>query len=130
MYLFVYGTLHNTFSPRAASAWHRFLSTAIFCGRVSVKGYLYSLGPYPALVIDEAANSLVTGELYQITEEILTALDEYEEIDPGNSESEYRRQLVELTTADGQMVQAWVYLLNQKPDENRLIASGDWCEGY
>lgn len=127
MYLFVYGTLRKTFSLRAPSAHHRFLADAVFCGNASIKGYLYSLGQYPALVVDDNAESGVKGEVYQITEETLAILDDYEEIDPNNPRSEYQRRFVNLVTVQGQTLSAWVYLLNQQPDGKELIKSGDWC---
>lgn len=129
MYLFVYGTLRKTFSPRAASAHSRFLSDASYCGAASIKGYLYSLGNYPAFVFDENSPTLVKGEIYQINEKTLTALDEYEEIDPQNPDNEYRRCKLDITTDQGQPLSVWVYLMNQQPNGKELIESGDWCWG-
>ena len=128
MYLFVYGTLRKTFSPRAASAHSRLLSDAIYCGTASIAGYLYSLGNYPALVFDENSPSLVKGEIYQNDEKTLAILDEYEEIDPQKPNSEYQRLQIEILTDQGQALSVWVYLMNQKPDGKELIQSGDWCE--
>jgi gamma-glutamylcyclotransferase (GGCT)/AIG2-like uncharacterized protein YtfP len=128
MYLFVYGTLRKTFSPRAASAHSRFLSDAIYCGTAPITGYLYSLGNYPALVFDENSPALVKGEIYQIDEKTLIILDEYEEIDPQNPNNEYQRRQIEIITDQGNTLTVWVYLMNQKRDGKELIPSGDWCE--
>ena len=128
MYLFVYGTLRKSPSPRAASAHSRFLSDAIYCGTASIAGYLYSLGNYPAFVFDENSLSLVKGEIYQIDEKTMAILDEYEEIDPQNPNSEYQRLQIEILTDQGQALSVWVYVMNQKSDGKELIPSGDWCE--
>lgn len=128
MHLFVYGTLRKTFSPRAASAHSRFLSDAIYCGTACITGYLYSLSNYPALVFDENSPSLVKGEIYQIDENTLTTLDEYEEIDSQNPNNEYQRCKLDIITDQGQALSVWVYVMNQKPDGKELIQSGDWCE--
>lgn len=127
MYLFVYGTLRKTFSPHAPSAHHRFLADAIFCGKASIKGHLYSLGNYPAFVLDENSPTLVKGEIYQINERTLTILDEYEEIDSQNPNSEYQRRKLDIVTDHDQALSVWVYLMNQQPDGKELIESGDWC---
>lgn len=127
MYLFVYGTLRKSPSPRAASAHSRFLSDAIYCGTACITGYLYSLGNYPAFVFNENSLSLVKGEIYQIDEKTMAILDEYEEIDPQNPNNEYQRCKLDITTDQGQAISVWVYLMNQKPDGKELIESGDWC---
>lgn len=128
MHLFVYGTLRKTYSPRAASAHSRFLSKAAYCGTAYIKGYLYSLGNYPALVFDENSPTQVKGEIYQIDEKTLTILDEYEEIDPQNPNNEYQRRQIEILIDQGKRLSAWVYVMNQQPDGKELIESGDWCE--
>lgn len=128
MHLFVYGTLRKAYSSRASSLHHKFLSDAIFCGTASIKGYLYLLGHYPGLVPDENSPTHVQGEIYQINKKILATLDEYEEIDPDKTDNEYQRINRIVTNGHGENFSAWVYVMNQQPEGQQLIVSGDWCK--
>lgn len=127
MYLFVYGTLRKTPSPRAISAHSKFLSDAIFCGIASVKGYLYSLGHYPGLLLDDDSPTSVKGEIYQISEKTLATLDEYEEIDPTKTNNEYHRIKKIITDGEGENFSVWIYAIARKPEGKELIESCDWC---
>ena len=69
--LFVYGTL------RAGQIAHGMLAGARFLGRRAAPGYrLVDLGDYPAIVPGEGS---VPGELYEVDDETLAAIDRYEE---------------------------------------------------
>jgi gamma-glutamylcyclotransferase (GGCT)/AIG2-like uncharacterized protein YtfP len=86
-----------------------------------VNGRLYDLGPYPGLVSDES-NSLVAGEVYEVDDELLNELDEFE------ASSNYVRKQVEIALGT-QQTKCWTY----EPDAEfyrfeKLIASGDWME--
>lgn len=94
---------------------------AKFIGEASVHGSLYDLGAYPGLLLDESS-SVVTGEVYEIDDEILAELDDYE------ASSDYRRKLVEVSLVN-QKMPCWVYEPNPESYSFRtLIASGDWIE--
>lgn len=115
--VFVYGTLRRG----AARAMSIRFPNSKFIADAAVKGSLYDLGAYPGLLLDEA-NSLVTGEVYEVDDEILKRLDDFE------AASNYRRKQVEISLGSQPKV-CWTY----EPDPEfyslrTLIASGDWIE--
>jgi gamma-glutamylcyclotransferase (GGCT)/AIG2-like uncharacterized protein YtfP len=115
--VFVYGTLRRG-NARAMSI--RFPDSK-FITEAQVSGSLYDLGAYPGLLLDES-NSLVTGEVYEVDDEILNELDEFE------ASSNYRRKQVEISPGT-HSTSCWTY----EPDPefyslHRLITSGDWIE--
>lgn len=115
--VFVYGTLRQG----GVRAMPGIFPGARFVGRASVGGSLYDFGPYPGLLLDEASTAVV-GEVYEVTEEVLSKLDDIE------SSSYYKRKRVEVSLG-GEGVACWVY----EPDaelfpRRTLISSGDWIE--
>jgi gamma-glutamylcyclotransferase (GGCT)/AIG2-like uncharacterized protein YtfP len=125
-YLFAYGTLR----PGCAPAHIADLSTSLrpVCEGF-IRGKLYNLGGYPGAVPDASATCKIFGTVMELPEdpEILRQLDTYEDCDPQASEkSEYVRELREVELASGGTLTCWFYRYNWKPDESRLIASGDW----
>ena len=115
--VFVYGTLRRG-SVRAMSS--RFPRSR-FVADAKVSGSLYDLGAYPGLLLDES-NSLVIGEVYEVDDEILNELDDFE------AASNYRRKQVEISLGTRTRT-AWIY----EPDPEfyslrTLIRSGDWIE--
>lgn len=115
--VFVYGTLRR---GTARSMSIRFPDSK-FIAEAKVSGSLYDLGAYPGLLLDES-NSLVTGEAYEVDDEILNKLDEFE------ASSNYRRKQVEISLGSHRKA-CWIY----EPDPEfysprTLITSGDWIE--
>ncbi len=115
--VFVYGSLR---SGSARSMSLRFPESR-FIADAKVRGSLYDLGPYPGLLLDEA-NSLVVGEVYEVGDELLKQLDEFE------ASSNYLRKQVEISLGEQRII-CWTY----EPDPdfyslNAPIASGDWLE--
>ena len=116
-FVFVYGSLR---SGSARSMSLRFPESK-FIADAKVKGSLYDLGPYPGLQLNES-DSWVIGEVYEVDEELLQRLDEFE------SSSNYLRKQVEIPLG-AQRMRCWTY----EPDPdfyslNAPIASGDWLE--
>ena len=116
-FVFIYGTLRR---GSAGSMSIRFPKSRLIA-EARVNGRLYDLGPYPGLVSDES-NSLVAGEVYEVDDDLLNQLDEFE------SSSNYVRKQVEISVA-GQKRNCWTY----EPDAefyrlDKLIASGNWIE--
>ena len=94
---------------------------SIFIADAKVTGSLYDLGPYPGLLLD-GSRSLVSGEVYEVDDELLNELDDFE------ASSNYRRKQVEISLGDRRRM-CWVY----EPDPEfyslrTLITSGDWIE--
>ncbi len=115
--VFVYGSLRGG-SARSMSL--RFPQSR-FIAEAKVSGILYDLGPYPGMLLNET-NSLVVGEVYEVDDELLQQLDEFE------ASSNYLRKQVEISLG-AHRTMCWTYEPN--PDFyslNALIASGDWLE--
>ena len=115
--VFVYGTLRRGDTGAMSIRFPE----AKFIAGATVSGSLYDLGAYPGLVVDES-KSLVTGEVYEVDDELLSKLDEFE------ASSHYRRRQVEISLETHREL-CWVY----EPDPEyyslrTLITSGDWTE--
>lgn len=115
--VFVYGSLRRG----GAGAMPIRFPDSKFITEAKVSGSLYDLGAYPGLLLNEAT-SLVTGEIYEVDEELLNELDAFE------ASSNYLRKQVEISLGSERML-CWTY----EPDPNfyslqTLIASGDWIE--
>jgi len=92
-----------------------------FIGEARVNGTLYDLGAYPGLLVNES-NLLVTGEVFEVDDEILNELDNFE------ASSNYLRKQVEISLGTHKR-SCWIY----EPDPesyslHTLITSGDWIE--
>ena len=103
--VFVYGTLKR--GQVRERCWPR---QPVSVEPATVRGALYDLGPYPALVEEE---DTIAGELWTLADEdmeaTLTALDRVEGI-AGRDDDLYRRVIVPCQTAAG-IVSAWTYQL-------------------
>lgn len=115
--VFVYGTLRGG----GAGAMSIRFPDSKFIATAKVSGNLYDLGAYPGLRLNES-NSLVMGEVYEVDDEILNKLDDFE------ASSNYLRKQVEISLGADRRI-CWVY----EPDPEfyscrRLITSGDWIE--
>jgi len=61
--------------------------------------------------VEPAPGRHVEGGLYELTDDDLAALDEYEDVEGGD----YRRQRVTVYAADGQWRESWTYIANPDP---------------
>lgn len=116
-FVFVYGTLRRG----GAGAMSIRFPDAEFIAGAQVSGSLYDLGAYPGLLLNEL-NPLVIGEVYQVDDETLNRLDDFE------AASNYRRKQAEVSLGTHRKV-CWIY----EPDPEfyclrTLITSGDWIE--
>ena|SRR6267142_1999054 len=115
--VFVYGTLRRG-SARAMSI--RFPKSR-FVAEAKVGGSLFDLGAYPGFLLGDS-NSLVVGEVYEVDDETLKELDDFE------SSSHYWRKQLKIALGT-QTKKCWIYAPN--PDAlsgHALITSGDWIE--
>src|SRR5215207_8003538 len=95
--IFIYGSLR---SGSARSMSKRFPDSK-FIAKAKVSGSLYDLGPYPGLQLNEA-KALVSGEVYEVDDELLKQLDEFE------AASNYLRRQVEISIG-AQPRMCWTY---------------------
>jgi gamma-glutamylcyclotransferase (GGCT)/AIG2-like uncharacterized protein YtfP len=127
--LFVYGTLMRGFDHPMA----KLLSgNADFIGEAQCAGRLYRIKHYPGLVLSDAPDEIVFGELYSLRQpvELLREFDMYEACGEGfAAPTEYIRQMLVVTRADGSAEQAWTYVYNWSVVHLPRIASGRFLEG-
>src|SRR4026209_2263583 len=99
--LFIYGTL---LPDLVRPPLDTLVAKMTRLGPATVPGRLYDLGPYPGLVLDEAAPD-VHGELFALPEDpaVLESLDDYE------GSCLYRRVECRATAANGETTACWVY---------------------
>jgi len=124
--LFVYGTLRR--DPRH-ELYHLLAKNARFIGEATAPGKLFDLGEYPGMIPDRSG--CVVGELYEIGKQhwssVIARLDEYEGCSPNDPRPhEYRRDIIEILLHNGEVSQAWAYVLNERPSKVREIPSGDY----
>lgn len=92
-----------------------------FIADAKVSGSLYDLGAFPGLLLNES-NSLVIGEVYEVDDELLNKLDDFE------SSSHYWRKQVEISLGAHRKA-CWTYEPNPEfYSLQTLITSGDWIE--
>jgi gamma-glutamylcyclotransferase (GGCT)/AIG2-like uncharacterized protein YtfP len=126
--LFVYGTLMRGFDHPMAQLLSR---SADFIGEARCRGRLYLVKHYPGLVLSDDSTEVVFGELYRLHQprELLREFDMYEACGEGFPEpTEYLRQLVDVTGADGVRAPAWTYIYNWPVTGLPRIESGRFLE--
>lgn len=113
--VFVYGTL------RAGDYNHYLLEghDLVALTRTEPRFTLVSLGPYPAMIA--GGDTAVVGEVYDVDDDTLAALDRLE----GHPDF-YRRKTIRLENGD----EVLAYLLSPEQVQGMpRIASGDWMDG-
>ena len=113
--VFVYGTLMR--GERAA----HLMAEGEFVGEYVLSGYaLYDLGRYPGILAK--AGSEVAGEVYYVSDEMLAAMDEYE--DEGTL---YHRRKVNVT-GSGESLSVWVYVYAHAHTVSKPPMGRSWRE--
>ena len=123
--LFVYGTLRRGGSNDIA----RLVPEATFIVEASMRGRLYDLGEYPALVADENAG-WVAGEIYAVPDSGWPALDALEEIvTPERPAGYYFRIVAKVRIGEASDSSCEVYVANPATLRlDRLIECNDWMK--
>ena len=101
--VFVYGSLKRGLDN------HHLLDTAVFAGRASTADFFRMMdGPYPVLRYSDTDGWRVSGELYEVDDPTLEALDDLEGVD----ESLYDRIEIDVVTAQNpaQTLRAFIYI--------------------
>ena len=126
--LFVYGTLMRGYAHPMA----RLLSAnADFLGEARCRGRLYLVKHYPGLVLSDDSADVVHGELFRLRtrDELLREFDMYEACGEGfKPPTEYVRDVLQVTLADGSASEAWTYIYNWPVDRLTRIASGRFLQ--
>jgi gamma-glutamylcyclotransferase (GGCT)/AIG2-like uncharacterized protein YtfP len=126
--LFVYGTLMRGFDHPMARLLSR---SADFLSPARCRGRLFLVKHYPGLVLSDDPADIVFGELFRLRSaaELLRELDMYEACGEGFAEpTEYVRQMLAVTSADGIEGAAWTYIYNWPVAQLARIASGRFLE--
>jgi len=125
-YLFVYGTL---LPSEAEMDMASIVQQIRRLGQAYVRGRLYDLGEYPGAILDEASETKIAGELFELPPDssVLAMLDSYEGYeltDPAGSLFIRVKSPVQLS--DGREIESWVYVYNRDPGKSPLITNGDY----
>lgn len=126
--LFVYGTLMRGFDHPMAALLSR---SADFLGEAQCRGRLYLVKHYPGLLLSDAPDDVVFGELYRLRqpEVMLAEFDMYEACGEGFAEpTEYLRKMLGVTGGDGVVHEAWTYIYNWPLTALPRIVSGRFLE--
>ena len=131
--LFVYGTLRKG----AISPLDKFMARHCeFFADAHLQGKLYDIGGYPGATASVNHADKVYGEIYEIkwASQLWPQLDHYEHCSRAFAKPyEYVRGKNSVLLANGEKVQAWVYLFNWKVGGLLRVHSGDYLryiEGY
>jgi gamma-glutamylcyclotransferase (GGCT)/AIG2-like uncharacterized protein YtfP len=126
--VFAYGTL-----MRGEELFERLAIEGLTCTLLAeTPGRLLDLGSYPGMLLagsDAPHSTWVQGELFRHSQinRLLPWLDEMEDCYGfGNSDSLYRRTVVDVGMCDGRVRRAWTYVFNRDPEDYPVIASGSW----
>ena len=122
--LFVYGTLMRGYDNPMAKLLS---ANADFLGQARCRGRLYQVKHYPGLVLSTEVADVVFGELYRLraVEDLLREFDMYEACGEGFAEpTQYVRQMLPVTLADGAVIEAWTYIYNWPVEHLARIESG------
>lgn len=114
--IFVYGTLRRGFM------FHAYLGGARCMGGAhTVNHHALYVGEYPMCVRDRAVGP-VAGEIYDVSDGMLTMLDALEE-----HPRLFRREEIPVRLDNGRTVTAWIYFIVNPPSEHQagLVVGGD-----
>lgn len=113
--LFVYGTLmshaDNAFAGMLAEHARK-VCNATFQGKMYRVKQTQRPFVYPAVVASDDPSDVVHGEIYQLSSaDLFETLDEYEACGPNTPQPhEYRRQILDVQTTEGECIKAHIYL--------------------
>ena len=122
-HIFFYGTLMRGFALRGRAGIESWIR---FSGRGAVRGALFDLGPYPALV---TGRGTVRGEVHLCLdpERLLSRTDALEHFDPGRPRAgEYRREAMPAQLDDGRTLPVWAYVYNRPLATAAHLTAGDY----
>ncbi len=125
--LFVYGSLLKGAGNQMAQLLHE---KGNFLGEGYLKGTLYKVDWFPAVVPDTQTASLVYGHIFHLEQpqKVLSIFDTYENYYPDDpSKSLYLRVQQSILYKEEQ-IECWVYVWNQSLKGLTWIPSGNYLE--
>lgn len=117
MKVFTYGTLMSN-HPRHET----YMASATLLGQGILENYaLYDLGRYPGIIKEKDCK--VLGEVYEVSEDMLRMLDDYEE-----EGSLYRREIVRVQVKE-ELLSAYTYIYQHSIDDMKKLTHEElpWC---
>lgn len=124
MLLFVYGTFLKK------SSNHDLLSDSRFIANASIYATLYDTGAGFPAAVEEGTRSRTYGEIYEVNEDRIDLLDEFEGADPDSEEETiYVRKTVEAELENRNKTEVWVYIMPSQQLERFFaieIKDGRW----
>ena len=116
----VYGTL------RKGQGNHRLLAHVKEHRLGTVDGFkMYHLGGFPALQHD-VGTAVV--EVYEVDQETMRSLDWLEGYRGKDQTNFYNREITEVNLESGEVVDAWIYFIDDDMQHRSVIESGDWVK--
>lgn len=123
-HVFVYGTLRVGDSNDIT----RLSPAPRYVGASQIAGIMYHLGSYPGVVLTDAAEENIVGEIYAIEPALEVVLDEIEMIYPQQRDEYFKRQVI--VRVGAQQLSCLFYEINPAYTVGKpVIASGDWVKG-
>lgn len=128
--LFVYGTLRKDFIN------HFYLKSSIYLGEAKTheKFLMHCHGKIP-FVSEKYPISQITGEVYEVDESTLSAIDHLESCYPiDNHANEFnprswyiRKEVTVYLLNDNRELKVWMYV-NEKENQHSIISTGNYCD--
>ena len=98
---------------------------AHYIGAAKLKGQLYQVSYYPALV---KGDDWIVGDVYACPAETWPHLDAFEEAE--GLDPEYDRHLTPVLLATGQWLSAWVYWYRRPTTGMTAVVGGAWVAHF
>lgn len=123
--LFVYGTLLSGVKNEMSQLLQ---DNANFLGEGTVKGTLYNVDWFPALIADSQSVTPVYGHVYQLhnPKTIFPTIDTYEAYSPGQPHKSLYLRVQRTITFQDITLDCWVYVWNQSLHGLTEISSGNY----
>jgi len=126
--VFFYGTIMRGYSRYE---YPGIKNNRIHVKRGRVKGILYDIGDYPAMVKADRDNeeNYVYGEIHEFSEaeKVIKIIDRIEKFNPNDcNHSLFVREKVAVFLESGITVEAWTYFYNKPLGGATRIESGSW----
>jgi len=127
-YLFLYGTL---LPDDVAGEVTHIVRLFNQMGSAYVRGRLYDFGDYPGAILDPSSEMSIRGELVALppNQTLIDELDKYEEFDSLNPDASlFIRKRTKVMLANGESLEAWIYVYNKDPGDAPIVRGGDYSK--